>query len=162
MRRNPPPIGPHPATNPAKPGPSSQNRAPQATHHKCQKVYITRIVKRFVAHARVSKDEATSVANRLLPHGQTQRPDPKPICRLPLKDRLNSHSPWPRNLSAHRVILAVSKTPIPRARSTARAALRSAAAKRQPVSSLRSRWGIWYRRIHPATKSLFQPNDLQN
>ena len=76
----------------------------------------------FVAHARVSKDEATSVPNRLLPHGQTQRPDPKPICRLPLKDRLNSHSPWPRNLSAHRVILAVSKTPIPRARSTARAA----------------------------------------
>jgi hypothetical protein len=82
----------------------------------------------FVAHARVSKDEATSVPNRLLPHGQTQRPDPKPICRLPLKDRLNSHSPRPRNLSAHRVILAVSKTPIPRARSTARAALRSAAA----------------------------------
>jgi hypothetical protein len=76
----------------------------------------------FVAHARVSKDGATSVPNRLLPHGQTQRPDPKPICRLPLKDRLNSHSPWPRNLSAHRVILAVSKTPIPRARSTARAA----------------------------------------
>ena len=82
----------------------------------------------FVARARVSKDEATSVPNRLLPHGQTQRPDPKPICRLPLKDRLNSHSPRPRNLSAHRVILAVSKTPIPRARSTARAALRSAAA----------------------------------
>src|ERR1017187_2830055 len=41
MRRNPPSIGPHPAGNPAYPGPSSQNRAPRATQRKCQKVYIT-------------------------------------------------------------------------------------------------------------------------
>ena len=41
MRRNPSPTGPHPAANPAKPGPSSQNRAPRATHHNCQKVYLT-------------------------------------------------------------------------------------------------------------------------